>query len=296
MLKEESDDDGANTEDDDSSEDDSLFCAMRVKPAHTSNPTTTANHFAALTSVENDGGDGCSYGDIANKPDPWKVVVHRKSMRSPQMSQRDRRMCERLANTNFENALVEVAGCTKPKLPTHGIEVKTEKELDQALRAHPHLMTAMPTNRKKMMKASKKAPGAHLLQEGEVWAMVDSGAGVPGINVNKHCPHLRHKLREATKKFKCVTANGGEMVVDKEIELNIELDGQPVTVKFSELPVQMPILSVRKIVKRGNRVVFQDQGGYIVNKSTGRNINFVDNNGVYFVRMKLPESPAQNVR
>ena len=86
------------------------------------------------------------------------------------------------------------------------------------------------------------------------------------------------------------------MVVDKEIELNIELDGQPVTVKFSELPVQMPILSVRKIVKKGNRVVFQDQGGYIVNKNTGRKINFVDKNGVYFVRMKLPESPAQNVR
>ena len=62
--------------------------------------------------------------------------------------------------------------------------------------------------------------------------MVDSGAGVPGINVDKHCPQLRHKLCEATNKFKCVTANGGEMIVDKEIELNIELDGQPMTIKL----------------------------------------------------------------
>ena len=61
--------------------------------------------------------------------------------------------------------------------------------------------------------------------------MVDSGAGVPGINVDKHCPQLRHKLCEATHEFKCATANGGKMVVDKEIELNIELTGQPVTVK-----------------------------------------------------------------
>ena len=92
-------------------------------------------------------------------------------------------------------------------------------------------MTAMPANRKKMIKASKKAPDTHLLHEGEVWAMVDSDAGVPGMRVDKHRPQLRHKLREATKKFKCVTASGGEMVVDKEIELDIELDGQSVTSK-----------------------------------------------------------------
>ena len=128
MLKEESDDDGANTEDEGSSEDDTLFCTMRVKPIHESKPTSTANHFAALTSIENDDG-GCPHEGIATNFSSWahKVVVNKKSLRSPQMSQKDRRMCERLANTDFENALVEIAGCTKPKLPTHGIEVKTEK-------------------------------------------------------------------------------------------------------------------------------------------------------------------------
>ena len=125
--------------------------------------------------------------------------------------------------------------------------------------------------------------------------MVDSGAGVPGIRVDKHCFQLRHKLREATKKFKCVTANGGEMVIDKEIGLSVQLDGQPVTIKLSELPVQCPILSVRKIVKRGNRVAFQYQGGYIVHKATGRKNNFVDNDGVYFVRMKLPGCITKDV-
>ena len=83
--------------------------------------------------------------------------------------------------------------------------------------------------------------------------MVASGAGVPGINVDRHCPRLRHKLREASKKFKCVTANEGQMVFDKEIEL----DGQPATVKSSKLPVLCPILSVRKIGEKGNMVVFQ---------------------------------------
>ena len=31
--------------------------------------------------------------------------------------------------------------------------------------------------------------------------------------------------------FKCATANGGEMVIDKEIALNVDLDDQPVTIK-----------------------------------------------------------------
>ena len=106
---------------------------------------------------------------------------------------------------------------------------------------------------------------------------------------------MRHKLREATKKLKCVTANAREIVIDKEIELNVELDGQPVTINLSELPVQCPILSVRMIVKRGNMLVFQNQRGYIVRSATARNIILVDRDGVYFVRMKLPECATNDV-
>ena len=54
MIKDENGEDGTNTEHEDSSDDDALFCAMRVKPVHESRPTSTANHFAALTSMEND--------------------------------------------------------------------------------------------------------------------------------------------------------------------------------------------------------------------------------------------------
>ena len=76
---------------------------------------------------------------------------------------------------------------------------------------------------------------------------------------------------------------------------NVELDGKSATIKLSELPVQCPILSVRKIVKRGNMVVFQDQGGYIVHKVTGRKINFVERDGVYIVRIHFPECTIKDV-
>ena len=113
--------------------------------------------------------------------------------------------------------------------------------------------------------------------------------------VDKHRPQLRHKLREATNHFKCVTADGEQMVLDKEIELNVELDGQTVTIKLSELPVQCPISSVRKTVKRGDMVVFQNQEGYIVHKANYRKIYVVDRDGVYFVRMKLPGCITKDV-
>ena len=64
--------------------------------------------------------------------------------------------------------------------------ISSEKDLDKALKAHPHLLSAMPTDRKRIAKASKMTPDRLMLREGEMWAMMDSGAGVPGINVVKH--------------------------------------------------------------------------------------------------------------
>ena len=56
-------------------------------------------------------------------------------------------------------------------------------------------------------------------------------------------------------------ADGGELIVDKVLETDVQLDGRTVHVKFSDLPVQCPILGVRRIVKQGNIVVFQEKGG-----------------------------------
>ena len=58
-------------------------------------------------------------------------------------------------------------------------------------------MTAMPTDSKKIIKGSKKVPNKMVLGDGECWAMMDSRAGVPGINAKEPCPHLLHALRGA---------------------------------------------------------------------------------------------------
>ena len=75
---------------------------------------------------------------------PKVQVQSKKPLRCQATSQKTRRLCEKLANIDFEDALVETSRDAKPKLPEHGIVVKTEKELDNALHSHPCLMTAMP--------------------------------------------------------------------------------------------------------------------------------------------------------
>ena len=205
------------------------------------------------------------------------------------LSKEDHRLCKALAE---HHRLLEPRHMS---FPAAGLQVSNEKELDEALKSHSYLMNALPQDRKKIMKAARKAPGDSQLGEGECWALMDSGAGVAGINVKQHCPHLLDRLREAKKKKRCIMADGGELIVDKVLEVDVELDGFEVHVKFSDLPVQCPILSVRRIVKQGNIVVFKDRGGYILHKHSGRRIHFIEREGVYFVKMKLPSSNDMDV-
>ena len=52
------------------------------------------------------------------------------------------------------------------------------------------------------------------------------------------------------------------------------------------MEVELPILSVRKIVKKKNEVCFTQQGGTIRNQVTGQTIKFYEHDGVYFLELK----------
>ena len=49
----------------------------------------------------------------------------------------------------------------------------------------------------------------------------------------------------------------------------------------------MPLLGVKRIVRKGNDIVFTENGGYIQHRTYGRCIDFIGREGVYFVRMKI---------
>ena len=300
------DDTASEDESDTDAEGDPYAFAMKVVTAHPrfSQPTTVKNQFQTLESSTNhcqvtadhcqvngqvtaDGSDGTdgslSDGAIAELTS-WCGRVN-KSKRKVNVNNG--------VHVGRDSAAPPVAA---PRRPVHRGIISSEKDLDAALSSNPKLMAAMPCQLKAIKKAAKKCPGSEELGPNEQWVMVDSGAGVNGIDASKHCPALLHKLRDATKRRKCITANGGEMVIDKEIDLDCEFGDHKMSIVFADLPVQCPILSVRRIIKKGNRVIFNDGGGFIEHTVTRRRINFIEREGVYFIKMNINSSPSPFVR
>ena len=58
-------------------------------------------------------------------------------------------------------------------------------------------------------------------------------------------------------------------------------------VNFKDMEIELPILSVRKMVKRGNDVRLVPDGGTITTRDTGRSIRFHEHEGVYFLKLRI---------
>ena len=54
--------------------------------------------------------------------------------------------------------------------------------------------------------------------------------------------------------------------------------------KFQNAKVGMPILSVRRLVKKGSKVEFADDGGTIY-LPCGQKVSFKERHGIYFVKL-----------
>ena len=63
---------------------------------------------------------------------------------------------------------------------------------------------------------------------------------------------------------------------------------------YKDMEVELPILNVRKMVKRGNDVQFVPDGGTITHRDTGRSIKFHEHEGVYFLKLKVAGPKADS--
>ena len=81
-----------------------------------------------------------------------------------------------------------------------------------------------------------------------------------------------------------------------EVALTVELDGEKIDIPFSDLPLTMPILSVRKHVGRNHRCRIKSGGGYFRHNITKKKTRFIEKEGVYFMRMKVvgPSNPDKD--
>ena len=78
------------------------------------------------------------------------------------------------------------------------------------------------------------------------------------------------------------------MVADKVAKLRVALDGEECVIPFSDLPLEMPIISVRQHVgPRKHSCRIRHGGGYFRNTQTKVKSRFIEREGVYFMRMKV---------
>ena len=99
--------------------------------------------------------------------------------------------------------------------------------------------------------------------------MMDSGAGCNAADTKK--AFGAHLVKSDKHKQQCVLADGTEITSKGICDFTALVEGKEHLIPFEDLPVECPIISVRKVVKKGNIVKFKDGGGYIMNIAIKRN-------------------------
>ena len=130
------------------------------------------------------------------------------------------------------------------------------------------------------------------LESDEVLAMIDSGAFTHAVNAERHLPG--HPIKPPTARElrrRGETACGGILEIKGSVEVDAEADGQKISLKFLDMDVNTPILSVRKLVADGCEVSIYEHGGHIHHLQSGRKMKFFEWQGVYYIKLRIKDMP-----
>ena len=262
---------GENTEDeddDDWEEDENYGKVWALTYPADRPPVSTSNKFEALTSSDDDPDEGpllAAMNSFAHK-----LVLGKKK------SQKEK------AKTTQHNKVV--------------IESMADFNTDAAKSRMP----ALPKNVNALNKLARKRPESEeVLQEGEQWVMADTGAAVNAICVRRDCPqYLSHVQPSSRRKSGAECADGTFLEDRGEARCAVEVDGVQHVIAFKDMDVSMPIASMQRAVKCGNRLEIDDDGGSITNKLTGERIRLHERRGTYFFKCKFlsPEALPDAMR
>ena len=89
--------------------------------------------------------------------------------------------------------------------------------------------------------------------------LVDSGSTINAALVEKHDPQYISNVKDTVKSLRGdhATAAGGAKLYNKgRVTVDGSADNMPFPINFKDMEVELPLLSVRKMVKRGNDVRF----------------------------------------
>ena len=178
------------------------------------------------------------------------------------------------------------------------ITIRNEEELQKVMTEHPTL-AALP-DQGKLRKMLRQKPIELECGPDEVLCLVDSGSTVHAAWIEKHFPSYANRVKPTAKSLAgdhATTAGGLKLYNKGRVEVQASSGGLEFSCAFKDMEVELPILSVRKIVKRKNQVLFTDGGGTITHNDTGHVMKFYEHEGVYFLKLKVhdPDMPGQQL-
>ena len=233
-------------------------------------PFTNPNKFAALATTDDHDDD---IGPLADDLNNWAHTVHRKPKNS------------------------KAAVVPKSLDIWDTVTVKSEADLDKLLQKCPKL-AALPANDRKIRKALKSMPAELICGPDETLCLMDSGSTVNAAWIAKHFPAYANLVQStpASRGGDYATTAGGQKLMNKgRCVVQATAGGLDFSPAFKDMETELPILSVRKIVRQQNDVQFGRQGGTIKNRKSGRTIKFHEYQGVYFLKLKVRNPDLMDV-
>ena len=120
----------------------------------------------------------------------------------------------------------------------------------------------------------------------QIEVLVDTGAAESVIPPSCLPGHTIHQNSASLAGEKYITADGHEIPNRGEQHVAFRTDeGHKCGLKFQVTDVTKPLLSVTQLASTGHTVSFDDKGGKIVHRGTGRTIGFARRGGLYVLQL-----------
>ena len=131
-----------------------------------------------------------------------------------------------------------------------------------------------------------------------IWALVDSGAGRPCANRQKHFPNNTSPLIPSRVRLSTATAEEVRSRGVFKVKC-MTVEGNAIEQEFEDIDVDMPILAVTSLASNGDngsQVIFRKHDGEIIDISNNRSSNFVKRRGVYFIKLFIKrDKPSKSI-
>jgi hypothetical protein len=123
---------------------------------------------------------------------------------------------------------------------------------------------------------------------------VDSGAEASVWPASSVSWDNVYETEDSRKGIGFVAANGTRMENYGGMKVKFEKDGKRKAMDFQVTDCKKPLASVAKIIEKGNRVVFDEDDSYILNKATGEKIKLERERGTFVMVVEFEIDEAED--